>query len=126
MLDRFSTRLQNVPDEHTLHEQKLSREEQKRVVRKDASPSSEREAQKPHSASLSGSAADRALLLETLTQQELRVLRLLALGRSNQDIAQELVVSLNTVKTHVKNLYSKLHVSSRTQASTLARDLQLL
>jgi len=37
-----------------------------------------------------------------------------------------LIVSLNTVKTHVKNLYSKLRVKSRTQASALARDLQLL
>jgi LuxR family maltose regulon positive regulatory protein len=64
--------------------------------------------------------------VEALTPQEQRVLRLLAAGRSNQEIAQALTVSLNTVKTHVKNLYSKLHVTSRMQASALARDLQLL
>jgi LuxR family maltose regulon positive regulatory protein len=54
------------------------------------------------------------------------VLRLLAAGRSNQEIAQELVVSLNTVKTHVKNLYSKLQVSSRAQAFVRAHDLRVL
>ncbi|HXR66755.1 MAG TPA: LuxR C-terminal-related transcriptional regulator, partial [Ktedonobacteraceae bacterium] len=64
--------------------------------------------------------------LEPLTSQEQRVLRLLAAGRTNQEIARLLVISPNTVKTHVKNLYSKLHVSSRAQASALARALRLL
>jgi len=65
-------------------------------------------------------------LIEPLTSQEQRVLRLLAAGHSNQEIASLLVVSLNTVKTHVKNLYSKLNVNSRAQASELARKLDLL
>jgi len=65
-------------------------------------------------------------LLEPLTMQEQRVLRLLAAGRSNQEIARLLVISLNTVKTHVKNLYGKLHVSNRAQAGALARTLRLL
>lgn len=64
--------------------------------------------------------------LEPLTSQEQRVLRLLVAGRSNQEIARLLVISHNTVKTHVKNLYSKLHVNSRDQASALARKLRLL
>lgn len=66
------------------------------------------------------------MLLEPLTDQERRVLRLLAAGRSTQEIAQTLVVSPNTVKTHLRNLYGKLQVNSRTQALALARDLQLL
>lgn len=65
-------------------------------------------------------------LLDPLTSSEQRILRLLAAGHSNQQIARTLVISLNTVKTHLKNLYSKLQVSSRTQACALARDLRLL
>ncbi len=63
---------------------------------------------------------------EPLTAQELRVLCLLAAGRSNQEIASTLVVSLNTVKSHLKHLYSKLGVNSRIQASLRARELHLL
>jgi len=65
-------------------------------------------------------------LLEPLTTQEQRVLRLLAAGRSTQEIAENLVVSVNTVKTHLKHLYSKLQVSNRIQASAVARQRQLL
>jgi ATP/maltotriose-dependent transcriptional regulator MalT len=65
-------------------------------------------------------------LLEPLTAQELSVLRQLAAGRSNREIAERLVVSLNTVKTHLKHLYSKLAVNSRLQASTRAREPRLL
>jgi ATP/maltotriose-dependent transcriptional regulator MalT len=60
-----------------------------------------------------------------LTAQEQRVLRLLSAGLSNQEIAQTLVVSLNTVKTHLKHLYHKLKVRSRSQAGALARDLHI-
>lgn len=73
-----------------------------------------------------GQEAAPSTLLESLTMQEQRVLRLLAAGRSNQEIARLLIISLNTVKTHVKNLYGKLHVSSRAQAGALARTLRLL
>jgi LuxR family maltose regulon positive regulatory protein len=63
-------------------------------------------------------------LIEPLSLYEQRVLRLLAAGWSNQDIARELVVSVNTVKYHVKHLYQKLGVSNRLQASEAARHLK--
>ncbi len=62
----------------------------------------------------------------SLTRREQEVLRLLAAGASNQDIAQTLVISLDTVKKHVSNLLGKLGASSRTQAITQARALSLL
>jgi LuxR family maltose regulon positive regulatory protein len=55
----------------------------------------------------------------------MEVLRLLAAGLSNQEIAGKLTVSLGTVKTHVHNLYGKLGVSSRSQAIVRARELKL-
>jgi LuxR family maltose regulon positive regulatory protein len=69
---------------------------------------------------------DAALLVEPLSVQERRVLRLLAADLSNPEIADELVVSLNTVKTHVKNIYSKLDVHNREEARDLARQLKLI
>ncbi|MBV9231241.1 MAG: response regulator transcription factor, partial [Chloroflexi bacterium] len=62
----------------------------------------------------------------SLTRRELEVLRLLAAGASNQDIAQTLVISLDTVKKHVRNLLSKLGASRRTQAVAQARARSLL
>jgi LuxR family maltose regulon positive regulatory protein len=62
----------------------------------------------------------------SLTRREQEVLRLLAAGVSNQDIAQTLVISLDTVKKHVSNLLGKLGASSRTQAVALARARSLL
>ena len=67
-----------------------------------------------------------ALLVEPLSPQEQRVLRLLAGGRSNPEIAQELVVSVNTVKTQVQSIYRKLNVNSRWEAREAARHLKLL
>ena len=64
-------------------------------------------------------------LVDPLSAQEYRVLRLLVAGLSNPDIAQELVVSVNTVKGHVKHLYRKLGVSNRLQASETAHLLNL-
>lgn len=64
--------------------------------------------------------------VEPLSQQELRVLRLLVAGLSNVDIARELVLSTNTIKTHVKSIYRKLNVNSRNEAGKLARELKLL
>ena len=51
-----------------------------------------------------------------LTERELEVLRLLAHGRTNREIAAELVLSGETVKTHVGNILAKLHLAHRTQA----------
>lgn len=61
----------------------------------------------------------------TLSEREKEVLRLIAQGLSNQQIAQQLVVEMNTLKTHIKHLYQKLDVKSRTQAIARARDLNL-
>jgi NarL family two-component system response regulator LiaR len=55
-----------------------------------------------------------------LTQRELDVLRLVAQGMTNQGIAQELVVSEGTVRFHVSNILSKLHLANRTQAALYA------
>lgn len=55
-----------------------------------------------------------------LSERELEVLRLIAQGGSNADIAQQLVLSEKTVKGHVSNILSKLHLSDRTQAAVLA------
>ena len=70
--------------------------------------------------------AASALLIEPLSAQEQRVLRLLAAGRSNPEIAQELVVSVNTVKTQAQSIYRKLNVKSRMEAGEAARRLKLL
>ncbi len=66
------------------------------------------------------------LLVEPLSEREIEVLRFIAAGMSNQDIAQKLVVALSTVQWHIKNIYGKLSVHSRTQAVARARDLGLL
>jgi LuxR family transcriptional regulator, maltose regulon positive regulatory protein len=59
--------------------------------------------------------------LSSLTRRELDILQLLAAGKSNQEIAAERVLTLNTVKKHVANILSKLGVANRTQAVMLAR-----
>jgi LuxR family maltose regulon positive regulatory protein len=68
----------------------------------------------------------REHLIEPLTPRELEVLRLICEGLSNREIAERLTVTLNTVKKHTSNLYSKLGVRSRTQAIASARTLNLL
>lgn len=65
-------------------------------------------------------------LVEPLTQRELEVLRLLAAGHSNAEMAAELFVEQSTVKTHLIHVYGKLGVHSRTQALASARSLRLL
>jgi NarL family two-component system response regulator LiaR len=55
-------------------------------------------------------------LVDDLTPRELQVLTLIAEGMGNREIAQELVISEKTVKNHINNVYSKLHVSDRSQA----------
>jgi NarL family two-component system response regulator LiaR len=58
--------------------------------------------------------------IDQLTERELDVLRLIAKGKSNKEIADTLVISEKTVKTHVSNLLSKLHLADRTQAAIYA------
>jgi LuxR family maltose regulon positive regulatory protein len=65
-------------------------------------------------------------LLDPLTERELEVLRLIAAGLSNREIADRLVLALSTVKSYVNTIYSKLQVESRTQAVARARALHLL
>jgi LuxR family maltose regulon positive regulatory protein len=65
-------------------------------------------------------------LLEALGERELEILRLIAAGLSNREIAEELVLALSTVKWHINNLYGKLGVHSRTQALARGRELDLL
>jgi DNA-binding NarL/FixJ family response regulator len=68
----------------------------------------------------------RDVLIEPLNAREVVLLGLLAAGRTNQEIADELYLSVNTVKWHARNLYGKLGVSRRTQAVERARELGLL
>ena len=65
-------------------------------------------------------------LLDPLSERELEVLQCIMRGQSNQTIADHLLVSLNTVKTHMSHIFAKLHVNSRTQAVARANELQLL
>jgi LuxR family transcriptional regulator, maltose regulon positive regulatory protein len=65
-------------------------------------------------------------LVEPLTKRELEVLGLIAAGRPNQEIADELVVTLATVKKHTSHIFDKLGAASRTQAVARARELDLI
>jgi LuxR family maltose regulon positive regulatory protein len=65
-------------------------------------------------------------LADQLTARELDVLRLLAAGAPNPRIAEQLVVSLDTVKKHVSHLLGKLGAGNRTEAVTRARELGLI
>jgi NarL family two-component system response regulator LiaR len=58
--------------------------------------------------------------VDPLTERELEVLKLVAHGRSNREIADQLVVAEGTVRTHVSNILDKLHLASRTQATLYA------
>jgi LuxR family maltose regulon positive regulatory protein len=73
-----------------------------------------------------GRAAVPPGLIEPLTERELEVLRLLAAGRSNQRIAHELVVALDTVKKHVTHILGKLGAANRTEAAVRARQAGLI
>ncbi len=63
---------------------------------------------------------------EELSAREIEVLKLLAAGASNRDIADSLVLAEGTVKNHVSNILSKLHADNRTQAANLARERKII
>ncbi|MCL5998446.1 MAG: LuxR C-terminal-related transcriptional regulator [Chloroflexi bacterium] len=62
----------------------------------------------------------------SLTEREVEIMRLVAAGMSNREIAQQLIFSVGTVKWYINQIYSKLHVASRTQAVARAREMNLL
>ena len=66
------------------------------------------------------------LLIEPLSERELEVLRLLGTELNGPEVARELMVSLNTMRTHTKNIYSKLGVNNRRAAVRRAEELDLL
>jgi LuxR family maltose regulon positive regulatory protein len=68
----------------------------------------------------------QAALVEPLSEREQEVLRLVADGMSNGEIAERLIVSVGTVKTHVHSILEKLGATSRTEAAARARELQML
>ena len=70
--------------------------------------------------------APEAGLVDPLTSRELEVLQMLAVGTSNQAIASQLVVTLDTVKKHVSHVLSKLGAANRTEAVARARELSLI
>jgi DNA-binding NarL/FixJ family response regulator len=63
---------------------------------------------------------DSCFLIEPLSEREVQVLRLIAEGKTNQEIAETLILSPTTIKTHVQNILHKLGVSDRTQAAVYA------
>jgi LuxR family maltose regulon positive regulatory protein len=65
-------------------------------------------------------------LVEPLSTREIEVLALIAVGKSNREIAAELHISLSTVKGHTSNIYGKLNVNKRTEAVSMGRDLGII
>jgi LuxR family maltose regulon positive regulatory protein len=65
-------------------------------------------------------------LMDPISEREMEVLHLIAAGLSNREIAEKLFISLNTVKTHTKNINSKLDVNSRLKAVARAKELKLI
>jgi LuxR family transcriptional regulator, maltose regulon positive regulatory protein len=67
-----------------------------------------------------------ALPLEPLTEREIDMIRLLALGLSNHEISARSQIALSTAKWHLKNVFAKLDVSTRTGAIARAREMRLI
>ena len=74
----------------------------------------------------SGSPMGDEVWVEALSSRETDILKLIAEGLTNQEIASKLFLSLNTVKVHTRNIYGKLGVNSRTQAAAKARTFGIL
>ncbi|KPV49953.1 hypothetical protein SE17_29720, partial [Kouleothrix aurantiaca] len=88
---------------------------------------SDRSQRAQNNASALGSTLERShALVEPLSEREREVLRLIAEGLSNQELAARLYLSPHTIKVHTRNIYGKLGVTSRTQALARARALGIL
>ena len=72
-----------------------------------------------------GSVESSAAVTKYLSEREVELIRLIASGMSNSEIAQQLVLAESTIKWHLKNIYSKLNVHNRTQLLLRARELRL-
>jgi LuxR family maltose regulon positive regulatory protein len=99
-------------------------QEPQRRAKREVAPAPLPQESWPHSP-LTPSPQAQPALIERLSPQEQRVLRLLVTGRTYAEIAQELIVSLNTIKTQVSSIYRKLGVSRRAEAIELARTFHL-
>jgi len=75
---------------------------------------------------LGGSRSQSVELIESLTERELEVLHLISLGKTNQEIAQHLIIARGTVKAHTASIYRKLDATNRTAAVAHARQLGIL
>jgi len=80
----------------------------------------------PEGAASAINQADQSGLIEPLSDREIEVLRLIAKGLTNQDVANRLFLSGHTVKAHTRNIYSKLNVHNRAQAIARSQQLGLL
>ena len=86
----------------------------------------ERRSRSPRTPSSPSALSPQPALIEPLTDRELEVLRLVSIGLSNEAIAETLVISIETVKKHLKNIYGKLDVHNRVEATNRAREVGLL
>ena len=75
---------------------------------------------------ISTAEAGQPPLVEPLSQRELEVLQLIAKGLTNREIADQLYLSLNTIKVHARNIYGKLGVKNRTQAVAKGKSMGIL
>jgi len=63
---------------------------------------------------------------QVLSERELEILQLVSVGLSNQQIAEKLVISISTVKSHIHHICTKLNATNRTQASAKAREMGII
>jgi LuxR family maltose regulon positive regulatory protein len=80
----------------------------------------------PPAPSLNTEHSRKQSLVDPLSERELEVLQLMAVGASNEEIAEQLVIAVGTAKRHVSNILAKLTVSNRTQAVARAREVGLV
>ncbi|HEX2915773.1 MAG TPA: tetratricopeptide repeat protein [Chloroflexia bacterium] len=80
----------------------------------------------PQTANSTFSKNDKPVLIEPLGEREMEILRLIAAGLSNREIAEKLVIAVSTVKWYINTIYGKLEVDTRTKAIARARQLKLV